>query len=91
MEAVVAAGAHFDAIELDGIVGVEMEIEALKKEGGIHAIWGCDGAGGGVVDPVLEAEDARGTADTLDGGACAVDGIRVGGIEEIQREDARIV
>lgn len=91
MKAVVTPGTHFDAVELDGIVGVEMEIEALKKERGVHAIGGCDGAAGGGVGPVLEAEDACGAADVLDGGTCAVDGIRVGGIEEIQGEGARIV
>ena len=44
MKAVFTVRACFDAIELDGIVCVQMEVEALEKEGGVHAIWGDEDA-----------------------------------------------
>ena len=87
MKTVLAAGAHFDPIELYGVVGIEMEIEALEKEGGVHAIRGCDGAGDGGVVPVLEAKDAGGTADVLYGAACTVDCVRVGRVLESENVD----
>lgn len=86
MKAVLATGAHFHAIELYGIVGVQVEIEALEKEGGVHAIWGRDGASHGLVDPILKAEDARGAADVLYGAGVAINRIRIGGILELEGE-----
>ena len=86
MKAVFAARAHFDAIELYGIVGVQMKIEALEKEGGIHAIGGSQGACYGGIVPVLEAEDARRAAYGLYGATCTVDGIGIGRFEKHEGE-----
>ena len=86
MKTVFAAGTHFDAVELYGAVGVQVEIEALEKEGGVHAIGGYDNAGDRGVDPVLEAENPSGTADILDSAGGAVDGVRVGRILEVEQE-----
>ena len=86
MKAVLATGAHFHAIELYGIVSVQMEIEALEKEGGVHAIWGRDGTGHGLVVPILKAKDARGTADKEYGTGGAVNRIGVGRILELEGE-----
>lgn len=86
MKTVFAAGAHFDAAELYGVVGVEMKVETLKKQGGVHAIWGCDSAGGGGVNPVLKAKDTSWAADVLYGAGRAVNGVGVGRVLEIKGE-----
>ena len=86
MKAVFAAGAHFDAVELYGIIGVEMKVETLKKERGVHAIWGCDSAGGGGVNPVLKAKDTSWGVDLLYSAGRAVNGIGVRRVLEIKGE-----
>ena len=63
MKTVFASGAHFYTIELYGVVGVQMVIEALEKEGGVHAIGRRYGACARSIGPVLKAEDACGAAD----------------------------
>lgn len=86
MEAVLATGAHFDPIELYRVVGIQMQIEALEKEGGVHAIRGRDAAAGRLIDPVFEAEDACGAADELYGATCAVYSVGVRSVQEIKGE-----
>ena len=87
MKAVLATGTHFNPIELYGVVCVQVEIEALEKERDVHAIGGCYAAADRLVDPVLKAEDARGTAYILYGAGGAVNSVRIGGILKIEGED----
>ena len=86
MKAVLAAGAHFYTVELYGVVCIQMKVEALEKEGGVHAVGRRDGAGHRLVDPVFKAEDTCRAADELYGAACPVDGIGVRWILEFEGE-----
>jgi len=86
MKAVLATGAHFDPIELYRVVGIQMQIEALEKEGGVHAIRGCDAAARRLIDPVFEAKDACGAADELYGATCPVYSVCVRSVQETKGE-----
>ena len=42
MEAVLASRANLDSIQLLGIIGINMEIEALNTVINIDVVWGAD-------------------------------------------------
>ena len=86
MKAVLATGTHFHAIELYRIIGVQVEIEALEKECGVHAVGGRDGASHGIVDRILKAKNPSGATDELYGAGDAINRIRIGGILELEGE-----
>ena len=63
-----------------------MEVEALEKQGGVHAVGRYQHPSHGGVDPVLKAEDTCRTADELYGAACPINRIGVRCILEIEGE-----
>lgn len=89
METVFASGAHFYAIEIDRVVGIQVKIHALQKEARVNTIRGGDDPAGTRIIPCIKSKEARGTSYDLYGTCVTIYSICVGRGEELKCEGGR--